>query len=104
MATDPIESPEAFAERCLPCQCHDGFRSRNLRDPSCPRHNFADDVADAIRARDAAVRREARELLFTWEQLAREGAFGEDFAACAPDCDCVVCATHAALATGGSNV
>lgn len=88
-----LETPEQFAERLADTWYSEVHRAGRVRIVA---------LSDAIRARDAAVRREARELLFTWEQLAREGAFGEDFAACAPDCDCVVCATHAALATGGS--
>lgn len=39
----------------------------------------------------------ARELLDSWIQLSREGAFGTAFEQCEDDCDCVVCASEAFL-------
>jgi len=29
--------------RIIPCQCHEGFTSRKLTDPSCPRCNWIDE-------------------------------------------------------------
>lgn len=75
-----IESPEAFTSR-LVCNAHD-----------------YDSALPLIRSRDRAVRRRPAELLASWVQLAREGAFGQAYEECVDDCDCVVCVTEGALA------
>ena len=41
----------------LPCQCAEGFTTRHLNDPSCPRCNYAADVADALRREHVAALR-----------------------------------------------
>lgn len=30
------------------CRCHDGYKCRQLIDPDCVYHNYADDIAEAI--------------------------------------------------------
>ena len=44
----------------LPCQCAEGFTTRHLNDPSCPRCNYAADVADALRREHVAALRWAQ--------------------------------------------
>lgn len=68
-----VESAAVLCERWLPCLCHEGFKSRKLTDPSCPRCNYADDLVDAIAARDTAIRSAARRQAF--EEAAENCAF-----------------------------
>lgn len=69
--TNPIESPEAFAARCF---CEEGYPAREVEHCS-----LGHIIIRNIRARDAAVRREAlREAADLLESAAaRASAYGD---------------------------
>jgi len=42
------EAARAAVQKIMPCECHEGYTSRNLTDPTCAWHRFGEDIADMI--------------------------------------------------------
>lgn len=40
---------EKIMDKYISCTCNEGYKSRGLADPDCPRHSFGDSIEDAMK-------------------------------------------------------
>lgn len=71
--SEKIPSAVDSVRAIMPCECHKGYTSRNLTDPTCAWHRFGEDIADTRAADRAAVANACAEIVTRMERPVLHG-------------------------------